>query len=239
MALPIATVGFSSTGKTTALRTLPSEEVFIISPTKSDLPWAGSSKNYSIYDPQTKKGNMYVTNELEHVYPLMKQVSDNLPHVKYLVLEDITHYFNKYTTKDKFRSKAKTKEGYSRWGDFGADALNAFMNHISELRQDLVIIYNFHAEQYMENGTEKMKIKTPGKLLENEFDIPSYFNWIFYTKVEPYDKEKPNKPRYFFVTNDDGYHSAKSPMGAFDEMYVPNDYKAIIDRIQEFKSKEQ
>lgn len=239
MANQIATVGSHSTGKTSALRTLPSEEVFIISPTKADLPWGGSSSKYKVYDPKTKGGNMMITNNLSHIPLIMKEVSNNMPHIKYLVIDDITHFFNKYTTGEQFRAKGKTKDSWSRWGDFGADALEALMNNVNSLRDDLWIIYHFHAEQYMENGSEKLKIQTPGKLLENEFSIPSYFNYIFYSKVEPYDKDNPKKDRYFFVTNDDGYFAAKTPMGAFDEMYVPNDYKLIIDRIQEYKNKEQ
>lgn len=239
MAHPIAVVGFHSTGKTSGLRNLPSANSFIVSPTKADLPWEGSSKNFKVYDPKTKEGNMMMTNRLDHLPHIAKEVSENMKHVNYLVYEDVTHFFNKYTTGQEFRQKGKTKESWSRWGDFGAEAFNAFFANINELRDDLYIIFHFHAEQYMDNGSEKLKIQTPGKLLENEFSIPSYFNYVFFTKVLPYDADNPKKERYYYVTNDDGYHSAKSPMGAFEEMYVPNDMKAVIDRIQEYKTTEQ
>lgn len=239
MAFSIGVVGASSTGKTTGLRFLPPKETFIVSPTKVDLPWSGSSKHYNIYDPKTKEGNIINTNDIYNLSIIAKEVSANMPHIKYLVYEDITHFFNKYTTGEKFRQLGKTKESWSRWGDFGADAFNAFFADLPSLRKDLIIVFHFHVEQFTENGSDKLKIRTPGNLLEREFEIPSFFNYIFYTKVLPYDADNPKKERYFYVTNDDGYHSAKSPMGAFEEMYVPNDMKAVIDRIQEYKTTEQ
>lgn len=239
MAFPIGVVGSHSSGKTTGLRNLPPEEIFIVSPTKEDLPWGGSSKYYSVYDPKTKKGNIMKTNVLSHLDMIAKEVSNNMPHIKYLVYEDITHFFNKYTTGEKFRQLGKTKESWSRWGDFGAEAFNAFFANLPELRNDLIIIFHFHAEQYMDNGSEKLKIRTPGTLLEKEFEIPSFFNYLFFTKVLPFDADNPDKERYFYVTNDDGYYSAKSPMGCFKDMYIPNDMKAVIERIQEFKNNEQ
>jgi len=231
--------GFSGSGKSASLRNMPSDETFIISPSKSDLPIPGFHKKYKKVDKNGENGNFYMTKSLKKMEKLSRKVAteEQYKHIKYLIIEDNTHFFNATTLSDSFRSQNSGNAAWSRWGDFGADVYQALFGS-EDYREDLWIITMFHPESYMTKEGEKLKVKTPGNLLDREVDIPSYYTNFLYTKVEPVNKKDPQpaSERYKFVTNDDGYHPAKTIMGAFDELYIENDLYKVIQRLEELST---
>jgi hypothetical protein len=228
-------VGASGSGKSASLRNLPPEETFIISPSKSDLPIPGFAKNYQKANKEGT-GNFYMTKDLKQMAAIAKLVAteEKYKRIKYLVIEDVTHFFNATTLSPAFRGQNTGNAAWSRWGDFGAEVYQALFGS-DDYREDLWIITMFHPESYMTKEGEKLKVRTPGNLLDREVDIPSYYTTFLYTKVEPVDKNDPQpaSERYKFVTNDDGYAPAKSLMGAFDDVYIENDLYAVITRLEE------
>ena len=235
MANQIGIVGFSGSGKSASLRNLPSDETFIVSPSKSTLPIPGFKKKYT---KVTKDGGNYLmTKDVSKMARLAEKVAtdDKYKHIKYLVIDDTTHFFNAITLSAGFRARNNGNEAFARWADFGADIYTALFAGIEEWRDDLWVVVMFHPEAFMTNKGERLKIKTPGTLLEREVDIPSYFTNLLYTHVVPVDKKNPQPPgeRYQFVTNDDGYAPAKTDIGAFPDLYVPNDLYAVIKRLEE------
>ena len=70
-------------------------------------------------------------------------------------------------------------------------------------------------------------MQTPGSLLDRQIKIPSYFTYVLHTDVT----EENGVMKYRFLTNNDGVRIAKSPEGCL-EKFEPNDYKAIIDKIE-------
>lgn len=235
MATCIAVVGFSSTGKSTSLVTLDPKETFIISPSKGEIPIPGFKANYTTFNETTNEGNFYRTNNLNVLAGLLQHISNNRPDIKCIVVEDMTHYFNAVTLSENFRAAGKSKDGsWSRWADFGSYVFSSIFEKLPTMRDDLFLITQYHAEVYTEGIVEKVKIKTPGNLLEREVDIPSYYNYVFYTKVLPFSKELKSNERYRFVTNNDGYCPAKTPYGLFEELEIPNDMKLVLDRIKSF-----
>lgn len=234
----IAIVGYSSTGKTTGLRNLPPKETVIVSPYKEDLPIPAFRKNYTLLSKANPEGNFIKETDVKKITRIVRMINDTRSEIHYIVLEDFTHFFNKETLSKQFRDKGKGKENWSRWGDFGADIYQAlFGNNSTGFRDDLWIITHFHPESYYDasspNG-EKLKIKTPGNLLEREVDIPSYYNYVFYTKVLPYKEGLKQSDRYFYITNDDGTCGAKSSIGCFNDLYIPNDLKEALDKIDKY-----
>lgn len=232
MAKLIGVVGFSGSGKTYSLRTLPPELTALISPYKTDLPFAGADKNYSLYSEENPEGNLARVANIKDIPGWVKYYAS--AGKKYIIIDDTTHGLTNYTLSDSFRNKAKTKDTWSRWEEFGADVYHSLIRMADELPNDIWVIIMFHPEQYASNLGERLKLRTPGSLLERSVDIPSYFTYMLYTKVDPFDKDNPKTPaeRYWFVTNDDGYSPAKTPSEAFgDEMYIPNDMMFVIDSI--------
>lgn len=235
MAKMIGIVGFSGTGKTFSLRNLPPEETAIVSPYKLDLPFAGADVNYKLWTNENQSGNIMKVPDLPSIPSWVEYFAGSGK--KYIVIDDITHGINNYIMNPSFRAKGKTKESWSRWEDMAADVYASLIRMADTLPADVWLVMMFHPEVFMGKNGEELKLRTPGKLLEEKIDIPSYFTYMLYTTVETYDKEKP-KPaaeRYKFVTNNDGYYPAKMPPECVEDMYIPNDLMDVIYGITAYR----
>jgi len=89
---------------------------------------------------------------------------------------------------------------------------------------DDVIVYFLHHTETDQN-TGKSKAKTIGKMLDNALTVEGCFNIVLTTHVE--------NDQYYFITQSDGFSTAKSPEGMF-ELRIPNDLKAVDTRIREY-----
>jgi hypothetical protein len=239
MAELIGIVGFAGTGKSTSLRNLPSEETFIISPSKDKLPIPGFKSKYKLWSKENPTGNFLMTKSLETVTTIIKKIDkeEKWKHIKYIVIEDMTHFFNSMTLSADFRAQNSGNAAFSRWADFGSKVYQALFENVHEYRDDLTIVTIYHPEKENTIDGEKLKIKTPGSLLEKTVDLPSYYTNLLYTYVVPVDKNNPVdvSERYKFVTNDDGYHPAKTMNGLFDELLIDNNLYAVLNRIKEYE----
>ena len=157
MSKTLGIVGPSASGKSPSLRNLPPEATFIISPSKSELPIPGFAKKYKKVDSKGRNGNFYMTKELKKMAKLVNIVGtdDHHKHIKYLVIEDITHFFNAMTLSNSFRSQNSGNAAWARWGDFGSEVYQALFGH-EDFRDDLWVITMFHPESTMTPNGEKL-----------------------------------------------------------------------------------
>lgn len=221
MASSILVLGDSGTGKSAALRNLPSESTVLLCPNNKDLPFRGSSK---LYNSELK--NRFLVNKFTDVKTYLHRINEK-HEIKVAVLEDLTHFFNARVMGD-----ANIK-GYDKWLDMAKDCFEAIVLFESQAREDLTLIVVAHVDKSMDTyGERQVGLKTPGKLLENNIDLPSYFSYILHTDVTANEKEV----KYQFLTNRDGTGKlAKSPEGCFD-LFIPNDYQFVINKINEYKN---
>lgn len=234
MSKSIAIIGLSSSGKTTSLRNIDPKEMMIVSPHKKNLPFQGARKNFTTVTKENPKGNLYLTKNIRMLPKIASSVSKTRPEIKYLVFDDMSHFFTRSTTSAEFLDRNEGNDAFQRWNEFGAEVFQALCE--DNYRDDLWIISVFHTEQYSTPHGDKVKLKTPGKLLDNKVDLPSYYEVTLFTHVEKFDKlntDQEPEDRYKFVTNDDGFYPARSPIGLFgkNELYIPNDLKAVLDKI--------
>ena len=96
----------------------------------------------------------------------------------------------------------------------------------------LKVFYLWHPEEDKETG---FKMKTVGTMVDSYLTLEGLFTVILYTKVE---KTGDNKIKYSFITNNDGKHPAKSPVGMFKDLYIPNDLGYVVKRIDEYNNGE-
>lgn len=93
MAELIAIVGESGTGKTTSIRNLNPEEVFIISTTGKRPGVRGAKKKY----PDVKitqegfTGNFYTTSNVDNIGKIMKLISTKRPEIKTIIVDDFQY----------------------------------------------------------------------------------------------------------------------------------------------------
>lgn len=230
MARIIIVEGKSGTGKTTGLRNLPPQETFILSPNGKGLSFPGWKKKFIPF--KDGKGNLMRVSDLNTLAQRVKQIAEGAPHVKYVVVDDYTHYFTHRTLSPKFMAQNSGGAVFARWNVFGADVFNSFWSKADEMREDLTIIVNHHTT-IKEDGT--LGFKTSGKLLDNEVDCPSQVEYILHTRVL---EGENGKMAYKYLTNSDGVHEAKTPMGMFEEQLIDNDIYAVIQKIDAYENGE-
>lgn len=100
------------------------------------------------------------------------------------------------------------------------------------LRDDIVVFYFTHPE-VIEDAGEVIgyKIKTAGKLIDNQVLLEGLMTVCLYTLVE---EQKDGTASYNFVTNRYRKFPAKSPAGMFDEIKIPNNLQVVVDKVREY-----
>ena len=221
MALLIGIIGPSGEGKSTSIRTLNPEETIIIGVAGKELPFKGASKMYSL-----EKKNYVEISTSKEIVDLLKNISDKGAHVKNIVIDDI-----QYVMGFEFMKRA-TEIGYTKFSQIGQNMFN-ILSAARGLRRDLKIFCLGHSEA-VEDGGEivSYKLKTIGKMLDNNINLEGLFTICLYTYVE----DGKNGAEYYFVTNRHKKRPAKSPMGMFDDTLIANDLKMVSEKIDEYYS---
>jgi hypothetical protein len=218
MAQAVLLLGKSGSGKSTSLRNLPADKTLIITPNAKELPWRGANASY------IEGTNLIRSSDMTQVAGFLKSASDS-GKFDYVVVEDTTHYQNKRMLSPQFTAS----KDWGKWNTFGADVYGMMTKDIETYRDGMVIIFIAHTDQ-KEDGT--MGLRTAGKLLDNSIDIPSYFTYILHSKVV----KKDNALEYMLQTNDDGFTLAKTPMGMFANLMIPNDMLDVVQTMKEYKN---
>jgi len=222
MAELILYMGPSGCGKTTSLRNLNPKETIIITPNGKSLPFPVKPGDY------VKGKNLLTTNELDMLNPTITLISKDKPEIKYIIVEDFTHYFTARILSQTFLNRNTGNEAFQRWTDFGASVYQALFLNSSVWRDNLYIIILHHTD-IKEDGS--IGFKSAGKLLDNTIDIPSYFNYVFHGVIE----QTEAGANYLIQTNRDTIRQAKTPYGLFPILRIPNDLQAILTRINDYK----
>lgn len=122
-----------------------------------------------------------------------------------------------------FEQVAKAKEaGYGKYTDMGTNFINLVQFVILNTSPDTIVYFLHHAEQ-TELG--KIKAKTVGKLIDNWLTLEGLFSIVLLAETD--GKE------HWFITQSDGYSTAKSPMDMFPEK-IDNDLKLVDKTIREY-----
>jgi hypothetical protein len=100
-----------------------------------------------------------------------------------------------------------------------------------QLRDDITVFYLTHPET-IEDGGEIIgyKIKTAGKLIDNQVLLEGLLTVCLYTNVE----ETKDGAIYSFVTNRYKKMPAKSPEGMFSDLKIPNDLQLVVNTLNEY-----
>lgn len=223
----IAIVGKSGTGKSSSINEIPQlgikgltpNETVIINVAGKDLPFRGWK---NLYKGDIQQGGNYIeTSDSALITKVINFVSSNRPDIKNIIIDDA-----QYIMAFEFMRRAK-ETGYNKFSDIGVGISNV-ISAARTCRKDLKVFFLWHPEQDKETG---FRMKTVGKMVDDYLTLEGLFTAIFYTKVS---KGADNKITYQFVTNNDGEFPAKTPIGMFDSLYIPNDLGIIAETIDKF-----
>lgn len=221
-ATQVLVIGRQGTGKSTAWENMNPAETAIVTPNAKPLPWAGSQKQYVVGK------NRLMTNKLTDLPAVLEELNKRTE-IKYVLIDDFTHYFNARTLATDFINRKFGNDAFAKWNELGADVFPIITGQVEKFRDDLFIVFNGHTEIDDEG---KVVLQTPGKLLDKTVKIDSYFTYVLHTQVV----KGENGMQYKFLTNDNGTHSAKTPRGCFTERLIDNDIKAVLDRIRDYQN---
>ena len=199
MGVPVLILGESGSGKSFSLRNLDPNSTAIFNVTSKLLPF------------RTKFPNT-INNS---TYPLIKQ---NLKENKFktYVIDD-----SQYLMAFELFEKAKIS-GYGKFTDIAVNFKDLIATIMKDTSDDTIVYLMHHTE---ETASGKTKIKTVGKMLDDQLTIEGLFTIVLNTKVA--------NGQYKFVTQSDGSTPCKSPVEMFD-LEIDNDLKLVDDKIREY-----
>ena len=218
----IGIVGATGTGKSTSIKHLDPKETYIINVAKKELPFKGSEKLYN-----TENKNYKEVDDAIEITRLLKAISEKAPHIKNIIIED-----SNYIMGFNIVSKA-TEVGYTKFSLMAKDMVDLF-REARRLRDDIKVFYLTHPET-IEDGGDIIgyKIKTAGKLIDNQVLLEGLLTVCLYTHVE---ESKDGVVTYSYLTNRFKKYPAKSPDGMFDQIKIPNDLSYIAKKLDEYYS---
>jgi hypothetical protein len=216
----IGIVGQTGTGKSTSIKHLNPKETYIINVAKKELPFKGAEKLYN-----TESKNYKEVDDANEITRLLRTISEKAPHIKNVIIEDSNYIMG-------FNMLARATEvGFTKFTIMAKDMVELF-REARRLRDDIKVFYFTHPET-IEDGGEIIgyKIKTAGKLIDNQIVLEGLLTVCLYTFVE---ESKDGTATYNFVTNRFKKYPAKSPDGMFADIKIPNNLQQVVDSIDEY-----
>ena len=215
MAMAIAVMGESGSGKSTAMRTLPPESTYYIDADGKGLPWRGWRQQFN-----AEKGNYWRCSDKEQINCFLEKIDTLYTSIKYVVIDTI----NGVMIDDEM---ARMKEkSYDKWADLAA-AVYEMINIALRMRDDVTVIFLAHTqvERDENSGMSWTRIKTNGRKLD-KIVLESKFTTVFHARCLD--------GQYIFETRSNN-STAKTPMGAFEEATIENDIMKALERLEEYR----
>lgn len=123
-----------------------------------------------------------------------------------------------------FESFARAKEtGFNKHIDMAVNFYNLVQFVIHSTPPDVVVYFLHHTET--DGNTGKIKAKTLGKMLDNQLTVEGLFSIVLHCVTDG--------TRHVFVTQSNGYTTAKSPMEMF-QLEIENDLKMVDQTIRDY-----
>ena len=226
MAKTVLICGKTGTGKTTSIRTLNPKETVILRVIKRTLPF----KYTGLYGKEQQ--NLFSTPDYDTVIKCLNWANKK-PEIKNVVITDAT-----YIIRQEFFKKAQVK-GYDKFTEFAVH-MQQVLKTIQDLRDDLKVFMEYHVESTVtDSGATEYKPATVGKLLDSQYNILENVDIVLFASPTFEDK----KVEFGFYTNRTldrlgAEIPAKSPMGMFDDLFIPNDLQYVAEHIDAYYGQE-
>ena len=228
----VLVLGSTGSGKSSSICKIPElgieglspESTYIIACATKELPVRGWLRDYipSPAQAQPDTGNYKRATSGTSVANTMTHVSQNRPDIQTIVVDDMN-----YIMQDKYMDNRAT--GYKIFTDIGNEMAMIF-RAVGNSTKNIIVM--MHHEAVDETYETTYKAKTVGKMVDNYLTIEGKFSNVLFCKqmIDP-DSRKVMK---VFVTNYDGQYPAKTPVGAFTDVYIKNDMGFVLATLQRY-----
>lgn len=223
MAEKILVLGETGCGKTRSMTNLDPKSTFLFNTIGKPLPFRGWKSSYTALTKENPKGNMVSTHNSEQIVKTMQFVSEKMPHIKTIVIDDA-----QYVMSYEYMERAKER-GFDKFVEIGKHMFD-ILTAPDSLRDDLVIVFLAHCEEVSTGGSSKIKMKTIGKMLDEKITIEGMFTIVLLASVYKID----NGLKYCFVTKNDGTTTVKSPEGMFEDPIIDNDLNKVLETMDQY-----
>lgn len=123
-----------------------------------------------------------------------------------------------------FESFARAKDmGFGKFTDFALHFYNLVQFVINKTPPDVIVYFLHHTDT--DGNTGKIRAKTMGKMLDNQLTLEGLFSIVLMCVTDG--------KKHQFITQSDGFTTAKSPMEMFPEV-IDNDLKIVDQTIREY-----
>lgn len=213
------------------LKGLNPKETYLISCVNKPLPFRGGANKYVVTTVDNiAKGNRIITNDAPTIAKIINLLVQS-PY-KNIVLDDANYPAQDYYMKNALKGGWDTPKmiGYNTGLIFDA------INNVPENKNFIMMA---HYDAYKDKGMDSMvlKYKSTGAMTDEYITPEGKFEIVLFGRNR-FD-EAAKKSIREFVTNDDGYYSsAKSPIGMFPELYIPNDMGLVIEMGEKYNKGE-
>lgn len=213
-------LGETGTGKSRSLLNVDENSSYLINCVSKDLPFR---KWTDKFNPEKK--NYYETTSPMEIVQILKGISEKRPEIKNIFIDDYQYVLS-------FEYLSNIEEDV--WDTFRSIGGHAFqvLNTARTLRKDLNVFILSHSETMIDEGVQKTRIKLTGKMVHEKITPEGLATMVLYTKVVPNAAEGGSN--YFFITQNDGTTTAKSPEGMFDDIRIENDLQKVIEAIDNY-----
>lgn len=127
----------------------------------------------------------------------------------------------------------RSEKGYDKFNDIGGGLVDV-LRTADILRDDVKVIFTSHSENTGDSMDQHWTLKTIGKMLNEKITPEGLFTYVFYAMAI----NNGETVEYKMLTNTDGQHVAKTPLGMFEEKLIDNDINRVIEIIDQYNSGE-
>lgn len=205
MAITTFVLGNSGEGKSFSLKHLDPKLVGVINVNNKPLPFRGGHDFKKI-----------ATDNAERIKQVLLQSQAPI-----IVIDDFQYVMgNEYIggANQKFTGDA----AFQRYNIMAYNAWSIINTAIREVPDDKRVYILSHIQE--DNG--RSKIKTIGKMLDDKIVLEGMVTMVLQTTIQ--DKN------HYFMTQNNGFNTVKSPEDMFQSELIPNDLNAVDDAICEY-----
>lgn len=207
MGIPVLILGESGSGKSASLRNFDPEKVGIFNVAGKPLPFR--KKMNVISSIKTAEGFRRV-----NYNDILKTLAKGK--MKAYVIDD-SQYLMAFEELDRAK-----ETGYTKFTEMALN-FSGLVRYIIDFLPPDVIVYFLHHVEVTDNG--KVKAKTVGKMIDSKLTLEGLFSIVLLCEA--------TNEGHHFVTQSDGYTTAKSPMEMFDRE-IDNDLAFVDTAIREY-----